>query len=212
MEKALKFLLWTVGIFVALCLLGRALLFETWTVPDDPVLAASVAPTLGAGDLVLVLTVGESNFGDLVRCPDPDDNTRYVVGRVVGMPNDNVEVKGRSLFVNGTRYDAQEACQEPVFTVAHPDSGAQVEMLCSRAELGGSWHFRGTDKQFNASNNARHDNGPNNVYLLSDNRDLHDDSRDFGAVPHASCHQRIFFRLWGGGGWTDGKSRLTFIR
>jgi signal peptidase I len=212
MEKALKFLMWTLGIFVFLCLLGRALLFETWTVPDDRVLAASVAPTLNAGDFVLVLTVGESDFGDLVRCPDPEDENRYVVGRIVGMPNDKVEVKGRAILVNGTRYDSQEACKETTFTVEHPDTGAPTEMMCSRAELGGSWHYRGTDKQFSAGNDARHDNGPQHVYLLSDDRDLHDDSRDFGALSKESCNQRIFFRLWGGGGWTDGKSRLTVIR
>jgi signal peptidase I len=212
MEKALKFLLWTVGIFVFLCLLGRVLLFETWTVPDDRVLAASVAPTLHAGDLVLVLTVGEADFGDLVRCPDPEDEKRYVVGRIVGMPNDQVELKGRAVYVNGTRYDAQEACKENIFTVEHPDTGAPTEMVCSRAELGGSWHFRGTDKQYNASNDVKHSTGPTNVYLLSDDRDLHDDSRDFGALPQASCNQRIFFRLWGGSGWTDGKSRLSFVR
>lgn len=212
MEKALKFMLWTVGIIAFFCGLGRAFLFETWTVPDDPVLVASVAPTLRGGDLVLVLTVGESQWGDLVRCPDPEEPSRYVVGRILGMPGDSVEVEGGVLRVNGARYDTQEACKEGFFEVAHPDTGAPVEMVCSRIEIGNNWHFRGKAPKFHAGNDFKHQTGPQHAYLLSDNRDLHDDSRDFGAVQKDSCNQRIFFRLWGAAGWTDSEARMTFIR
>ena len=103
MEKALKFLLWTVGSFAVLCGIGRAFFFETWTVPDDPVLAASLAPTLFEGDLVLVMTRGDVEWGDLVRCTDPEDPNRYAVARVLGMPGDDVEIKGGALKVNGMR-------------------------------------------------------------------------------------------------------------
>jgi len=211
MEKGLKFLLWTVGILVALGGLGRLLLFETWTVPNDPYLAASVAPTLSGGDLVLVLTVGESVFGNLVRCPDPDDNTRHVVGRIVGLAGDQVELKGQTLRINGARYDASDACTQPTFSVAHPDTGTKKEMRCGRIEMGGGWHYRGTGKH-SPSSDAQKRVGEGNVYLLSDNRDMHEDSRDFGTLPKASCEQRIVFRLWGADGWLGSENRLEFIR
>lgn len=212
MDKLLKFLLWTGGILAALIAVGRLLLFEGWTVPDDPYTAASIAPTLRAGDYVLVLTRGDSSFGDLVRCPDPDDNSRYVIGRIAGLGGDDVEIQGPMLRVNGKSYTATEACTEPSFLVQHPETRNDVELQCSRVEMGGGWHYRGTTGKQSPSNDHKKSVGTENVYLLSDNRELHEDSRDFGTVPHASCHQRIFFRLWSAAGWGDVESRMTLIR
>ena len=212
MEKALKFLLWTLGILAVLAGIGRAFLFETWTVPMDPVLAASVAPTLRGGDYVLVLTVGDVKWGDLVRCTDPDHADRYAVGRVMGMPGDDVEIKAGVLRVNGMRYDAVEACKETKIEVLHPDSETPVEMHCSRVEIGNNWHFRATGTKYVAPNDVHHTTSSNHYYLLSDNRDFHDDSRDFGDISTELCTQRVFFRLWGKDGWLNSEERLTVIR
>ncbi|MCA9623243.1 MAG: signal peptidase I [Myxococcales bacterium] len=212
MEKLLKFLLWTCGLFIALCVVGRLFVFETWTVPEGGYLAASSAPTLAGGDLVLVLTVGSTKFGDLVRCPDPEKADEFVVGRIAGLGGDDVEIQGPLLRVNGTRYTASEACLKPKFKVIHPDTGNEIEMACSRVEMGGSWHFRGTSLKNDRSGDMKKKVGPDKVFLLSDNRSIHDDSRDFGNLDHATCQQRIFFRLWGRDGWTDSESRLTFVR
>jgi signal peptidase I len=213
MNKALKFLLWTVAILGALILAARLLLFEAWTVPaDPPTLPASVAPTLSAGDLVLVLTRGKPGFGDLVRCPDPEDSSKWVVGRITGLPGDEVEVTGHGLRVNGHAYDTSDACTQPTFKVAHPDSGQEMEMQCGRVDMGGGWHYRGHSRTAKKGNDAKKRVGEGYVFLLSDDRDLHDDSRDFGPLPIDSCTQRIVFRLWGAGGWTDSAHRMDVIR
>jgi len=212
MDKVLRFLLWGGGVAALLIGAGRLLLFEPWTIPHDPFLAASIAPTLRAGDTVLVLTVGQGGFGDLVRCPDPDNPGDFVVGRIVGLGGDVVEVQGRSLRVNDTRYNATEACKEPTFFVEHPDSGSRMEMQCARVELGGGWHFRGQAVKYDQGNDQTKQVGQGKVYLLSDNRDFHDDSRDFGTLPEESCAQRVVFRLWGAGGWKDSERRMDVIR
>jgi signal peptidase I len=212
MEKALKFVLWTLGILGVLVGIGRAFLFVGWKVPMDPVLAASLAPTLRGGDYVLVLTVGTVKWGDLVRCPDPDDSSRWVVGRVMGMPGDDVAIKGGLLTVNGMRYDATEACKENKVEVPHPDSGSPVEMHCSRVEIGNNWHFRATGNKHVGSDDDQHSTSREHFYLLSDNRDFHDDSRDFGDIPIESCTERLFFRLWGPDGWMNSEERMTVIR
>jgi signal peptidase I len=49
------------------------------------------------------------------------------------------------------------------------------------------------------------------VFLASDNRHYHDDSRDFGTVVRASCQERVVFRFWSARGWFDQKRRMTFI-
>lgn len=212
MEKLLKFLLWTVGIALVLAGIGRAFLFETWTVPEGSWIAASMAPTLAGGDLVLVSTVGEPGFGELVRCKDPEDPAHFVAGRISGLGGDLVELQGPILTVNGFRYTATEACKEPQLTAKHPDSGNEVTLHCTRVEMGGSWHFRATTGKPSRNDDVSKKVGNGKVYLLSDNRDIHDDSRDFGTLPHESCTGRIFFRLWGKGGWMDSEHRLTMIR
>jgi signal peptidase I len=212
MDKVLKFLLWSVGIFAILCLIGRAFIFETWTVPEESWTAAAAAPTLAGGDLVLVMTIGESKFGDLVRCPDPEDASSFVVGRVAGLGGDLVELDGPVLTINGKRYVASEACKDPTFLVVHPDTGNDVEVACARVDMGSGWHFRGTKMTYNTKSTHRKKVGIDKVFLLSDNRGIHDDSRDYGTLEHATCLKKVFFRLWSKEGWTDTENRLTFIR
>jgi signal peptidase I len=211
MEKLLKFLLWTLAIGGALLAFGRLVLFEPWTVPSDPWLAVSVAPTLAPGDTVLVLTRGEPGFGDLVRCSDPEKEG-FVVGRIVGLPGDQVELKGRSLRINGYRYDAADACKDPRFTLQHPDTGREIEHTCGRVEMGGGWHFRATSEPYRSENDAAQRVGDGRLFLLSDNRDLHDDSRDFGTIPRERCEGPLVFRLWGAQGWLERRGRLEVIR
>jgi signal peptidase I len=212
MQKLQKFLLWTIGIAVVLVVILRFTLFEVWTIPNDPWLAASIAPTLSGGDTVLVLTRGTPALGDLVRCKDPEKPDKSVVGRIVGMPGDSVEIRGPTLTVNSTNYIASEACEKPTFTVKHPESGHETTFGCSRVEMRSGWHFRGTATKATTSNDKTAQVGAGRYYLLSDNRDLHDDSRDFGALPQESCKRRIVFRLWGAKGWSDSEHRMTFIR
>ena len=213
MHKYLRFLAWMVAIIAVVIGLGRLLLFVSWTVPeDDPWLANSLEPTLGPGDTVLVLVRGTPGFGDLVRCTDPDDPNGWVVGRIVGVAGDTVEVRGASLRVNNTRYDSTEACQKSQFTIEHPDTGAEITLNCARVDLGGTWHYRGSALEHTPADEKTITVEEGAVFLLSDNRSYHDDSRDYGTVDLASCKGRIVYRLWGREGWSDDTRRMDTIR
>lgn len=211
MGKYQKALLWTVLIVGAIAGLLRALLFKAWKLPDDPVLAASVGPTLGDRDTVIILFRGTPTFGDLVRCVDPENPGRYSVGRIAGVEGDKIDVDGYRLIVNGKKYDNYSACKKPTFTVAHPTSGAEVELQCDVVEMGGGWHYRGYSNKPFVSEKRSYTIGEGMVFLLSDNRELHDDSRDFGQLPLTACKERIVFRTWGKEGWSDSDHRFTFI-
>lgn len=113
--------------------------------------------------------------------------------------------------MNNKRYDGDSACPEPTFKVTHPSSGAEVEQNCDVVRMGGGWHYRGYAPKPIHPGKTRAEVGAGMVYLLSDGRELHDDSRDFGALPRASCAERIVFRLWGKGGWSDPKRRMTYV-
>jgi signal peptidase I len=80
--------------------------------------------------------------------------------------------------------------------------------------MGSGWHFRGhyakPPKRIRTEREKRVE--ADHLFLLSDNRDIHDDSRDYGTVPLGSCKQRVVFRLWGKGGWADVEHRMTVIR
>lgn len=213
MRKLLRALGWTLAIAVGLALILRVLLLDVWTLPaNDARLAASVAPTLLGGDTVLMLTRGTPGFGDLVRCADPDDNKRFIVARIAGLPGDHVEVDERSLRVNGQSYNGETACPDGEYAIEHPRSGDIVPIACDTVRMGGGWHFRGrADRPTAADAITRVDVGPDMVFLLSDDRSFHDDSRDFGVVPRSSCKGMIFFRLWTKDGMRDDKRRFVAI-
>ena len=212
MEKLLKSLLFFFGVCAVLAVIARLTFLKLWTVPEDVVLASSMAPNLAAGAIVVVLYRGDRGLGDLVRCPDPEDAQRWVVGRIAGTQGDQVEMAGPFLTLNGKRYASTEACVEPRLNVPHPTDGREVPHVCSRVEFAGGWHYIASAEHAPPAPQRQYRVGPGRVFLLSDNRSYHDDSRDFGAVMADTCKDRILFRLWGKTGFADANRRFTLIR
>lgn len=212
MGKLWRGLFWSAAFLVVIGLIVRVAFVDVWVLPDDPKTSASVAPSLAGGDAILFMRRNKPAFGDLVRCRDPDDPTRFVTGRVVGQWGDTVETNGRELSVNGKRYIGEMACAEAKVTIPHPTSGSTVEIWCDQVEIGGHPHLRGSSDKAGIVTPTKATVGQGMLYLLSDDRSYHDDSRDFGVVPADSCTGRIVFRLWGKGGWSDDKRRMTFVQ
>lgn len=211
MEKLRRGLGWTLGAVIVIALLLRLFLLDVWTLPDDAYLGASVAPALAAGDTVLLLTRGEPGFGDLVRCPDPQDPSSFVVGRIAGVEGDTVVTEGRRLTVNGRVYESESACAQQKVFVKHPETLKDVELTCDVVPMGGGWHYRVASLSPYQEQKKTAKVAPGKVFLISDNRTMHDDSRDFGLVDRATCKERPVFRLWGKGGWDDDKTRLSYV-
>ena len=211
MRKFIRGVLWIAGFLAVVGLVARVLFVTVWVIPDEPLFAASVEPSLSGGDVVLVLTRGSPGFGQLVRCTDPEDPARFVVGRIAGLSSDTVEVDG-DVIVNGKGYPSQQMCLENPVVITHPRTGGDTKLTCSQVQMGGGWHMRGVAQNPGISNRTPTLVGADQVFIVSDDRTFHDDSRDFGTLPAASCHQQIFFRLWGKGGWSDDKRRMSYIR
>lgn len=210
MGKFFKGLIWVVGVLSAIVIILRLTLLDVWTIPDDLVLDSSMRPTLAGGDTVILLTRGTRGFGDLVRCTDPEDAQRFVVGRIVGLGGDNVEVANPDVIVNGTKYNHADGCTAAALNVPHPRSGSPTPAVCNRVDMAGGWHYRAFVPS--SESPTKHKVGEGLVYLLSDDRSFHDDSRDFGAIPIETCKNLIVFRLWGKGGFDDESSRFMYIR
>ncbi len=112
MGKVFRALGWVAAAVLLVGVVLRAGFVDVWTLPDEPRVSAAVAPSLAGGDTILYMFRNKPAFGDLVRCKDPDDATRFVVGRVVGLQGDTVEVNGGELRVGGKRYLGEMACAE----------------------------------------------------------------------------------------------------
>jgi signal peptidase I len=213
MNRVFRALAWIAGFLLVAGLIARATVLDSWVVPDDPKTGAAVAPTLAGGDTILYMYRNQPQFGDLVRCKDPDDGTRWVVGRVVGLFGDTVEVNGRDLTVNNKRYTGEMACAEERIQIPHPTAGSTVEIVCDQVQIAGHPHFRGgaLDKA-TVVQPLKKTVGEGMLFLLSDDRSYHDDSRDFGPVKADTCSGRIVFRLWSKEGWADSRHRMTFVQ
>lgn len=209
----LRTLGWIVVTVGAIAGLARLTIFDVWTIADDGTQRGiSIEPSISAGDTVLMYTRGTPGFGDLVRCTDPQDPSGYVIGRIAGLYGDTVEVNGRDLVVDGKRYIGEMVCPIEAATVIHPVSGEKITLACDQVMMGSHIHYRGYSPKAEIRTPTKTTVGMGMVFLLSDNRSFHDDSRDYGVVPQASCNRHIVFRLWSKGGWGDEKHRLSYIR
>ena len=210
MRSFLKGLAWFAGVIVVLMIAARIFFVKAWRIPDDPTLSASVAPSIASGDLVLVLFRGQREVGDLVRCAHPEDHSRWIVGRIVGVQGDRVKVGTMFVEVNGRKYRTTEACVQQHYDITGP-GGVENTLSCNRVDFAGSWHFI-----LSKGGEGRESNevtvGPGRYYLVSDNRYDYWDSRDFGTVPAETCTEKVLFRLWGKEGFFGSESRFDYLR
>ena len=209
MRTWFKFLAWLGGIVGVVGLALYIFAFDVWTVPtDDPMESASIEPTLSAGDVVLVTRHTSVNRGNLLRCPDPQAPGRFVIARAVAKEGETLELDRESLTIDHTRIPSPRACDPASVTVHDPQSGDDLVLACSVEDFG--------ERDFSALHSNVAPEPPSKAvvtagwYLLSDDRHVHVDSRDFGTIDVATC-QHIVFRVVSAGGFGDDKKRLSII-
>ncbi len=168
----------------------RSFLFEPFRIPSS-----SMRPTLVIGDFVLVnkfiyglrlpvnhtkvLSLSSPKRGDIIVFRYPLDTSIDYIKRVVGMPGDLVEVKGKNFYVNGKLVSATHTgskkwsdgrCNEynsNVFKSDLPEHEHKIMRMQGRmAVREGKWIV------------------PKGKYfVMGDNRDNSRDSRYWGFVP-----------------------------
>ncbi|HEX3776212.1 MAG TPA: signal peptidase I [Polyangiaceae bacterium] len=211
MRKLLRVLFWLAVIVGGLIGFLRATAIRWWQLPqNDPYFEASVAPTLRGGDWVVLWRATRPKFGDLALCPEPKTN-RPVIARVAGEGGDHVSILGTALTVDRQPTQVEGVCDP--FTTRDPSNGSVIEQTCSREVLGGRTHSRG-----NSSNSLPADAKPDEFdvpngqfFLVSDNRALPWDSREFGPVDASLCAETVVFRLVSKDGFFDVANRLSLI-
>lgn len=205
--KFFKYLAWVVGILGVIGLVLYLAVFDVWTVPaDDPWLAASIEPTLSPGDVVIVSRHGTPDRAHLVMCPDPAGRGT-LIARLIGMEGETVTFSDEVVSVDGTRTPSPRACKSR--TLKHPETGEDVEHRCGVEQYGGTdFDALRAEARPEPPISAKVD--PAKAYLVSDNRHLHWDSRNYGQIDPTTC-RHIVYRLWGASGYGDSSKRFTVI-
>jgi signal peptidase I len=213
-----RFLLWA-GLLCGLVVGSARLLVLRWLwIPEnDPVLTTSIMPSLVAGDLVIVQRVTPTEFGDLVLCPEPSYPSRYVIGRILGVPGDVVRIKNGTPLVNEKGFEFERLCNPHTLKYPHPtQSSAEVTQLCYYEALASQKVHKvgqvGDQKTGFGPSERSYEVPEGHFFLVSDNRLFPYDSRDYGVVPITSCKETVALRLVSKRGWSDVAQRMTIIQ
>jgi signal peptidase I len=188
---------------ILIVLVILSFLFEPFRIPSD-----SMMPTLLDGDFIFVnkftyglrlpvvhtkvVSLGEPQRGDVIVFRLPSDPATNYIKRLVGLPGDHIQVRGRELFINGVLVPQQ---------MNGSYEGPRNEGVHARAILGQEF-LDGVEHQvlyipgrgapeYDAVVPAGH------YFFMGDNRDNSRDSRyeDVGFVPERNLVGKAV-RIW----------------
>ena len=157
----------------------------------------AMAPTILAGDQVLVWRGTDFELGEPVLCPHPREPGRFVIGRIVGRSGQTVELgRAGQLRINGEAPDLDIRGELEFYDAGRQNTARMtwgIEDILDHDHL-----FMQSARRPPAMRPHRVAGG---VFLLSDNRSYHgEDSRSFDEVRPDTCVGTIFLRLMPGEG------------
>lgn len=177
-----------IGMALLLALFIRTFIVQAFKIPSG-----SMIPTLQIGDHILVnklaygvrlpflenylVDFGAPKRGDVVVFIFPEDRSKDFIKRVVGVAGDSVEIRGKTVFINGKEIDDPHAQFE--------GDDPQTAGLPTRDHFG--------PKTVPA----------NHIFVMGDNRDRSYDSRFWGYVDLEDVRGKAFLIYWS---W-DGSDR-----
>jgi signal peptidase I len=201
---------------ILIVFLLRSFLVEPFKIPSS-----SMVPTLLVGDFILVnkftygvrlpvvnrkiVELGSPKRGDVMVFRFPEDPSLDYIKRVVGLPGDRIEYRGKRVTVNG----------QPAPTRQVDDFLSKERMQFSRRfveTLEGTAHeilidedapaFAAPSRSFPFASNCTYNTAvlacavpPGYYFVMGDNRDNSSDSRVWGFVPDENIVGKAFF-IW----------------
>ena len=157
---------------VAVALLIQAFLVKPYRIPSP-----SMEDTLLIGDRVLVDRISwrfsQPERGDIVVFHPPVGGS-VLIKRIIGLPNDEISLRGGFVYINGRRLD------EPY--VRRVDGGQEPSAPFSN---GLPWSLQEPYKMPAGS-----------YFVMGDNRTDSGDSREFGPIKREQFVGRAFARYW----------------
>ncbi len=200
MKGLLKTLLWVALVVGGILVIGRFTFYEPVIAMDN-----TMAPTIWKGDKVLIMTKGKLDKGHIAYCKHPMFEGQYVMGRIVAVPGDTVEIARNQIMING---DQEEVERGETFTYIDRESATQaMEMKFQHAtvQIGGR-----LAKLMYPSRDYKIDmrlvKVKSGYFLMGDNRALEQgaaDSRNYGEVHQTLCKGKVLLVWWAKKGLGD---------
>jgi len=142
------------------------------------------APTLTSLERLL-MPIDPIRRGDIIVFKYPEDPSRDFIKRVIGLPGDTIEMRNKTVYVNGSPLD------EPYAHFIYPpdESGSGAPDIGSPGDLLRSFPPMMVP--------------PDNYFMMGDNRDNSQDSRYWGFMPRDYVKGKalfVYFSFGEGGG------------
>jgi signal peptidase I len=96
---------WIVLGIIILAIIGYIAFKVVFPIDVFDVQGKSMEPTLKEGDrIVLDKNDKDLKRGDVIVFPDPQGRTEFLISRIVGIPNDTVEITSGKVLINGSEF------------------------------------------------------------------------------------------------------------
>jgi signal peptidase I len=195
----------------------RSFVFEPFRIPSS-----SMVPTLKIGDHIFVskfsyglsvpftkiefVSFRQPKRGDVIVFLWPRDESLHYVKRVIGVPGDLIEVKGRDVWINGQLAPKEKATSLPQTEDVFDKDFDEGDYFNEKLETVNHLIRHDSNKQ-PMGHEARpfKETVPKDHYfVMGDNRDDSSDSRSWGFVPKENVKgkaQLIWLSLDQAGAW-----------
>lgn len=149
-----------------------------------------------------LLPTREINRGDIIVFKWPSDPKTNYVKRVIGIPGDTVQVKGRRVFVNGKEVPEERAIvEEPdqrkgelaIQRVEPKPAGATYRVYFSDRRSGDDDKTSFAEESLKFGVKEPVTVPPNSYFAMGDSRDNSQDSRYWGFVPRENIFARALY-------------------
>ena len=189
-QDLLKTLIWSVLALVII----RSFIFESFKIPSS-----SMVPTLQIGDHIFVskfdyglsfpftklelIRWGQPQRGDVIVFLYPKDESLHYVKRVIGVPGDKIEFKGRELFINQVKVPLERVTDPAVLDTVFSGEPPSGEIFQEEIDQKKHWvRFLPPKEAGFVGMKQTEVIPPDRFFVVGDNRDQSYDSRSWGFV------------------------------
>lgn len=201
-SEGLRDLLLAILFCVIAVVIVRTYLIEPFKIPSS-----SMVPTLRIGDHIFVskfpfslfvpfskleiVRIGDPKRGDVVVFLFPKEESLHYIKRVVGLPGDKIEFRGKDLIINGEMVEKERVSDAKEIEKIMGSRENTGEIY--REKLGGKLHYvrylGGPGADFRRSSELI-EVPADTFFVAGDNRDDSYDSRAWGPVPRMNLRGR----------------------